>query len=135
MQKSLMVNIMQENIYDKKQGFNITLLESGTKIIVETINSVYEFVVIEGREVTIMGGINSKGKIRYKKPIPAILIGSTCDDCFIKQDWIGNNMSIQCSLQEKGSTKLISTSVVRNAKIVAPNLEWSYSMDWNEIVC
>ena len=123
---------MQDNIYDKKQGFNITLLESGTKIIVETINSVYEFVIIEGREVTIMGGVNSKGKIRYKKPISAILIGSTYDDCFIKQDWIGNNMSIQCSLQEQGSTKLISTSIVKNAKIVAPNLKWSYSMDWNK---
>jgi len=113
---------------ERKGGFNVTLLESGTKITVETSNSIYHLVVVEGREITILGGMKSTGEIRYPKPVPAIFIGSTWGGTMMKVDWIGEDMRMEIIV----GGNVLTTSCVKNAEIEHSNNECSYSMDWNK---
>ena len=113
---------------ERKGGFNVTLLESGTKITVETSNSIYHLVVVEGREITILGEMKSTGEIRYPKPVPAIFIGSTWGGTMMKVDWIGEDMRMEIIV----GGNVLTTSCVKNAEIEHSNNEWSYSMDWNK---
>ena len=113
---------------ERKGGFNVTLLESGTKITVETSNSIYHLVVVEGREITILGGMKSTGEIRYPKPVPAIFIGSTWGGTMMRVDWIGEDMRREIIV----GGNVLTTSCVKNAEIEHSNNECSYSMDWNK---
>ena len=49
-----------------KGGLNITMLKPGTKLTIETKNSVYNIVIIKEREITLMGGMKQDGEIRYR---------------------------------------------------------------------
>lgn len=118
---------------DKKGGLNLTLLEVGTKLTVETKNSIYEFKIVEGREVTIMGGMTRDGEIRFPRPEPAIFVGSTWGGSMLKPDWLGEDMSMEIVLpNEVEERQVLTTSRVRNVEVEAPDAAWSYSMDWGK---
>jgi hypothetical protein len=116
--------IRQQN----KGGLDISLLNRGTKLSIETKNSIYDFVIIEGCNITIMGGMNADGEIRYPSPASAIFMGSTWGGSIIKANWIGEDMYMKV----KVGLNIFSTSVVKNVEIESANGEWFYSMDWNK---
>lgn len=113
---------------ENKSGLNVTGLEKGTKLNVETNNSIYRIVVVDGREITIMGGMTKDGEIRFPKPIPAMFIGSTWGGSMMKIDWIGQDMNMEIIIGQE----VLYTSRVKNVEIESPDNKWSYSMDWNK---
>lgn len=115
-------------IQEKKGGINVSLLESGTLLIVETQNSFYEFMIIDGKECTVFGGTRQDGSIRFSKPVRAVIYGSTWGDSMLKVDWIGGGMRLEF-YTEKGR---IDTSPVKNLTIEAPDKSWSYFMNWEK---
>jgi hypothetical protein len=118
-------------VQQEKSGLNVTLLESGTKIVIETINSIYQLIVVDGREITIMGGMTKSGEIRFPKPISATFIGSSWGGSLLKPDWIGHDMSIEVLIPSEGN-QVLTSSNVQNVEIEAPDGRWNYSMDWNK---
>lgn len=113
---------------ENKGGLNVTLLEPGTKLTVETKNSIYSMEVIEGRKVKLSGGMDEKGNILFPEQIPAILVGSTWGGASLKIDWIGQDMFMEIMFDQD----VLTTSIVRNVEIEAPDGKWFYSMDWNK---
>jgi hypothetical protein len=111
---------------EKKGGINVSPLESGTLLIVETQNSFYEFVIIAGKECTVFGGTRRDGLTRFPKPVKAVIHGSTWNGSILKVDWIGEGMRLEFHT-EKGR---INTSPVKNLTIEAPDKSWYYFMDW-----
>ena len=122
---------MQDLIHEqeKKSGLNVTVLEKGTKLTVETNNSIYQIVVVDGRQITLMGGMTIKGDIRFPKPITVMFVGSTWGGSMIKPDWIGQDMGMEIIID---SDSVLHTSFVKNIEIESPSGKWSYSMDWNK---
>ena len=107
---------------------DITLLESGTKLTVETKNSIYQITVLGGSNIKIMGGMNKDGEIRYPRPTEAVFIASILEsesipNCIIK------NMKLQFQI---GATQF-ATSPVFNVEVESPDGNWTYSMGWNSI--
>lgn len=117
---------MKEN---EGNGLNISSLEKGTKLNVETTNSIYRIEIVEGNQITIMGGMTKDGEIRFPTPVSAKFIGSTWGGSMIKLDWIGEYMKMEIFLDE--FKLLMTTSFVQNVEIEGPFGEWNYSMDWN----
>jgi hypothetical protein len=108
------------------------VLDKGTKLTVETNNSIYQIVVVDGREITIMGGMTQEGDIRFPKPIRAMFIGSTWGGAMMKPDWIGQDMRMEIIIDSGDDANVLNTSGVKNIEIESPNGKWSYSMDWNK---
>lgn len=106
-------------------GLNVSLLEPGTKLTIETKHSVYQLLVVEGKEITVMGGMKRDGEIRFPQPIKAIFVGSRGDD--MRVDWIGNGMRMELVYEDR----YFISSPIKNVEIEAPDGRWSYSMDWN----
>lgn len=111
-------------------GFHISSLSPGTKFLVETRNSKYQFVVLENNEATVVGGIRKDGTVRYTEPARVSIVGSTWGGSCIKVDWIGRDMYIEIYDHER--KKRFLTTEVKNAIIEAGDGAWSYSMDWQK---
>jgi len=111
------------------KGFDIRVLDPGTKINVETCNSVYQIVIVYKSEITIMGGMKEDGELRFPSPIPAAFVGSGWPGFhLLKPFWIGEKMQMEFFLDGGG---VIRTSPIVNAEIEAEDESWSYSLDWN----
>ena len=118
-----LADIIQEELrrQEAKGGVKISGLEVGTKIYVETHNSIYEIKYLGGdREIEVRGG-------RFDEPVTGHLIGSSWGTTLLKLDWIGQNMRMEMAV----GGHLIDTSPVRNVEIHSPDESWSYSLDWN----
>ena len=113
----------------EKGGFSVSLLESGTKLSVETKNSIYQILMVGRKEIKIAGGMTPDGEMRYESPIEAVFVGSTYDGSTTIPDWIGRNMKMQIAT----NSGLLTTSVVFNVEIDGPNKRWSYGMEWKRL--
>jgi hypothetical protein len=111
------------------RGFDIRAFDPGTKINVETCNSVYQIEIVYKSEITIMGGMKSDGEIRFPSPTPAAFVGCTWPGVhLLKSYWIGEQMMMEVFLEDGG---LIRTSPIVNVEVEAKDESWSYSLDWN----
>lgn len=110
------------------KGLNVSLLESGTKLLVETMNSFYELEILEGKLVNIFGGTRQDGTVRFKKPTQAVVVGSTYGGSMIKVDWIGEDMRMEVHIVGSDHRKSLSTSPVQRITIEAPKGDWSYTL-------
>lgn len=102
---------------------NISLLKPGTRLTLETKNSVYLIKIVDGKKIRFMGGMNTNGEIRYPVLVDAIFAGSESDP---DSDLIEKNQKVQIII---GNTKF-ATSMVRKIDIEAPDGSWNYSLDW-----
>jgi hypothetical protein len=96
-------------------GIDVSKLKTGTKLIVETINSKYDITILDGRKVLVQGGKY------FKNPTESVLIGSTFGGSMIKVGWIGYDMYMEIGT--------IRTSSVKTATIVGD--DWQYEMKWD----
>lgn len=108
-------------------GFKFSTLEPNTKMIVETRNSLYEFIV--GEETTVTGGSTPNG-VRFPEPTKVRIHGSTYGGSMIRMDWIGEDMHLEFGIV--GTDKLIVTSSIKNVILKDADGDWYYSMDWNK---
>lgn len=106
---------------EQKGGVKVSGLEIGTRLLVETHNSIYEIKYIgNNREVEVSGGMFGN------EVVTGHFIGSTWGTALLKMDWIGEGMRMEMALDGR----LIDTSPVKAVEIHAPDGSWSYSMDW-----
>ena len=97
-------------------GINITQLDAGTRIEVQTLNSVYSMTLLGNGEITIIGG-------NYMpEQVEARFVGSSWGTPLIKQNWIGKGMRMEIIYGDK---KLL-TSAVLGAKVIGD--VWLYEL-------
>ena len=106
----------------EKGGIDITTLEPGTKIEVQTRNSTYKIKVLNPgkKKIEIQGGLH------ITEPEEAFLTGSTWGGSMLKMGWIGYMMCMEVHRPQRLSPLL--TSLVRAAKVIGP--DWEYDLAW-----
>ena len=119
--KILGIPIWSQN---QKEGIQLSAIKAGTKLNVETMNSIYEICVVNNCEITISGGMKKDGSVRFPKPLPGMIIGSTIHGEF-KMGWIMHGMRLIVGIVPDGT---IETSPVIEVKL--EGADWNYSMDW-----
>jgi hypothetical protein len=104
---------------------DITQLEKGTEIVVETQNCLYTMEVLnpETAEVSIVGGAS------FPEANKAILEGSCRKDHQAEKQIIyEGSMIIRYKPKGKKRFIKIETDVVQSARIIGPENAWSYPM-------
>jgi hypothetical protein len=93
---------------DTQRAVDLTLLPSGTRLVVETRNSRYCVVMLDnGREALVQGG-------RYfPQETPARIEGCTIGGCLPKLGWIVQGLSLELSI----CGKRIVTSHIRSISV------------------
>lgn len=99
-------------------GINTSCLDAGTRIEVETLNSVYKMELLGNGAIRVSGGEhladNTVGHFS----------GSTWGTSLLKQNWIGKGMRMEIVY----GNKVLSTSPVQRAKVKGD--VWLYEL-WN----
>lgn len=97
-------------------GINVSILEPGTRIEVQTLNSLYKLEVLDDGLVRMQGG-------NYlPEPVEGEFKGSTWGTSLLKQHWIGKGMKMEFAHGEK----ILTTSIVEGAKVIGDL--WMYEM-------
>lgn len=113
------------------EGIQVDELEIGTRLSVETINSIYEIQIVEGEgnhvSVIISGGTKRDGETRYENPEEASFVGSTFGGSLLKINWLGKNMCMEIY----HNRAILNTSPVKDVVIENADRSWGYSMGWN----
>lgn len=105
---------MDKGSLEAQGGIDINVLPAGTKLQVETYHSIYQIHIVDGRRITILGGMLRSGEIRFPVPTPAVLGGSLIPFTnMLKLDWIGKDMQMEVAI-EGG---FIQTSPIKNIEI------------------
>jgi hypothetical protein len=118
-----------------ENSFDISNVDPGTILQIETRNSIYKIEFIKGKVVQITGGMKSNGEDRFSVPKEAVIVGSTsppdASDCYIGMNKIiaGQKLLVQCV--EGENMFMLRTSPVKNVKIESSDGELIYDMDWN----
>lgn len=120
-------------INENRDGIQVDKLEEGTKLSVETRNSIYEMVIVDNDTtdsqifIEISGGTLQDGGVRYEDPVPGFFVGSTFGGSLLKLNWLGKGMCMEFSQEDR----VLTTSRIMNVEIEAPDGSWSYSLGWN----
>jgi len=106
---------------DKLGGINLEKLPPGTKLEIQTVNSLYRLEKLDyGNRYNLQGG-------EYFQQVTEVRIpGSTYGGTTIRVNWIGYLMRLEIYDPARGG--VIHTSSIRQAKIITPTYE--YSLDW-----
>ena len=102
---------------------DITTIENGTQLLIETKNAIYDVLVIDSStgEVEISGGY------KITKPTKAVLFGSSWGTKKYPKE-IRKNMTVNFFY---GEQKLTTAKVI-NVIIFEKNEGWYYDMGWNK---
>lgn len=111
----------------ERGGIDITKLEEGTVVWVETIVAVYKLTIVDGTkgEVIVEG---TETPFQAGKPCLAILQSSIWDDkgkVFINH-WISHSMRM---VFEIGSRGLFATYSVEGARVEASDRSWYWELE------
>ena len=112
----------------KEKGLNISILEKGTKIEVQTSYSLYEILILDGKLVEIFGGTLADGSIRFPRGTHAVLHGSSWGTSILAIDWIGIGMRLEMHL-EQDPKQMVETSTIQKITVEAPDGSWNYSLN------
>ena len=84
------------------QGVDVSKLEVGTKLKVETYNSTYAIMILSFGKITISGGTTRTGHERYPYPMEGSIIGSAYYGRSLKLNTIEKG---RCLLLDMGGEK------------------------------
>ena len=105
------------DLQNKQGGVMADELEIGTKLVLETDNSVYELIKTGEKDFQISGGwFATKGK----NGVVVQIIGSNWGGSMLKVNWIGKFMRLELSTPTLEKPTL-TTSFVRSMKIELPS--------------
>jgi len=103
-------------------GVDITKLDAGTQLVVETAFCLYTIEIVdpEPSEIMIVGGST------FINPSKAYLQAS-CDNEQTKNKWIQKNMAMIIRYKDEKSKKYrtVETDTVEQIKIIGPDNKWS----------
>lgn len=111
-----------EQIVDQ-DGVDIAKLKAGTKLEVQTRNTLYKITILnpQKQKIEIQGG-------QIEEPEEAILQGSTWGGSMLKLHWVGYMMHMEIyRAQHIGA---MVTTGVRSLKVIGP--DWEYDFDWEK---
>lgn len=134
------IKLMKEQ--EELGGIDTRKLEPGTRVEVQTKNSLYKFEFLDQEgQCTIQGG-----KF-FPDPVKIVFPGSTWGGSMLKIGWIGYKMRLELPNPQWGDSMLkkigyktrmelpnfknlpgIMTSLIFKAKVIGP--DWEYEMDW-----
>lgn len=100
---------------DIQETIEVGALKPGTRIRLETMNSVYEVLVLNGSDVFVSGGSMRDGNIRFPKPISGQIIGSMFNHQ-LRYGKIIYGMRLAMDLESGG----IETSPITGVKLETP---------------
>ena len=109
----------QLNEQEDLTGIDVSKLDPGVRIIVETRNSIYKIYIDEGK-MFVEGGDYIQGRQE------AVMTGSTFGGTLMKMGWIGYQMKMEFYMSE--DKKVLSTSPVQAALVQGDG--WEYEMEW-----
>jgi hypothetical protein len=99
----------------KQGGVRLDELAVGTKLEVQTRNTLYRISVLGNSKYLVEGGR------KFPHPTETYLGGSTWGGSMIKVGWLGIGMHMEF-------TECVTTAV-ETIRIVAPNDKWEYTLD------
>lgn len=111
-------NMLDPRIKDKEDGIRLSKLKPGTKIVATTRNNVYRITVLGDSKIVVQGGKY------FPEPVEQLFYGSTWGGSMIKTDWIGHEMRMEISTQNRP----IVTTPVLGAVIYGEG--WEFKMEW-----
>ena len=111
-----------EQIYDKN-GLDITKLDPGTKLEVQTRNSLYKITVLNPKKLKI----EVEGGVHLPEAEEAFLTGSTWGGSMIKTGWIGHMMHMEIRRYQRIGP--LVTTGVRGLKIIGSNFEFDFEWE------
>jgi len=111
---------IEQRVEEQKRlgGINVTQLDAGTRIEVQTINSVYNMTLLGDGRIKIHGGHH------VPESVEARFVGSTWGTPLIKQNWIGKGMRMEMEIIY--NDKKLTTSPVQGAKVMGD--VWLYEL-------
>ena len=102
---------------------DITTIENGTQLLIETKNAIYDVLVIDSST----GKVEISGGYKITKPTKAVLFGSSWGTKKYPNE-IRKNMTVNFFY---GEQKLTTAKVI-NVIIFEKNEGWYYDMGWNK---
>ncbi len=106
---------------EEKSGIDLSQLEIGTKIEMQTVNTLYHIEVLPENKFMVQGGHF------FIQPIETYIGGSTYGGSMIKLKWLGINMHAEIGTPHRASP-LVTTSAIRSIKVIGPNDKWNYTL-------
>jgi hypothetical protein len=95
-------------------GVDLRTLPPGTEVVVDTSNSHYRFVMLDG------GGSRAvvRGGLRFDDCAEVRIVGSTFGGTFLRIGWIEPGLFLELSVDGKrlGTSRIRSVSVVRSRR-------------------
>lgn len=110
-----------------KQGVDVSRLEVGTRLKVETHNSTYHIEILEYGKATVSGGLKSNGDLRFPNSEGCSIVGCCNYKGTLRLDWLGKN---KCLLLDMDEGKNLQTSPMCELTVTAPDDSWTYCFDW-----
>jgi hypothetical protein len=114
-------------------GIDVSKLDVGITVIVNTMNTRYKFQVKELKENNDLPLLEIKSELlndnggRYFKDLSlGYLVGSTWGGTCIKRSWIGQDMCME--LVYKSKKKSVTTSRVQSVEIIGVGDAWRYKL-------
>jgi len=105
------------SLQEERGGFSIEDMPMGTRISVETKNSIYEIEILKDSLISIKGGLlKDSVDVRFPKPVEAILL----------KNWLGEGMNMQIIC----NSVFVITSPIKNI-IINPVVGESINLHWN----
>lgn len=104
----------------REEGILVSRLKPGTRLVVDTKNSVYDITVVSHNQVWVRGGRT------FPEYTLAYFQGSNFGGTTLKLHWIGYGMYMEFI----DGKRHITTSKVKAAAVFGDN--WCYDMEWSE---
>jgi hypothetical protein len=95
-------------VVERAEGVHLRRLPPFTTLMVLTMNSLYQVVVIDGSDVYVQGGAH------FPDPTPATLVGSTIGGSCLSLGWVG--VGLRAEIHAAG--RRVVTSAVRAIRTV-----------------
>lgn len=105
----------------KQGGIKLDKLAIGTKLEIQTANSIYKIEKLSDTQYKVEGGT------RFLKPSTTWIAGSTWGGSMLMQDWIGLDMRVEMGHPDPNK-RTLTTSVVKSIKIIAADNSYSYEI-------
>ena len=115
-----MIMDVEELIQRNEPGVDVRRLKAGTKLIVKTRNSTYQFVATNAA-----GELYDKGGKKIPKAAKIVFSGSTWGGSCLKVGWIGLDMQMEIRITP---TRVLTTTPVRSIRVVGADKQWFYDL-------
>lgn len=107
--------------FGKRPGVDLTSLEAGTLLVVETENTTYNIEILENKRFKVEGGEF------FPRPLETYVMGCTFGGSTVKTRWIGVDAFVEMGNPLQAG--IVTTTIVKSITIKDPNKKWEYTLN------